>query len=240
MKVSTSRQSRKVTSPSKYLEVSFHHAPCSGRSLFRLAASSDSKRATTIASPALVTPAGAPSQPLAPGPMSSIHRSSWRRSPAASLHRPCITCTNIAAPSLALVSAPTLRRARSPSRGRGAKKESRADAHPPRPPEGPARSGGAADRGTPERRIRGGASPRSTQHPTEGADRGDDGGPRSEPAGRRVLLGQPLRHEPAGRVAARELRVHRCLRLRRRQVRLAGGWAPDRGTGIDHTAAGRV
>ena len=48
--------SSKVTSPSKRADVSSHHAPCSGRSLFLRADSSESNRASVIDVPSSVTP----------------------------------------------------------------------------------------------------------------------------------------------------------------------------------------
>ena len=71
--------------------MSAHHRPCSGRSLLRRAASSDSNRATMITRPSAVTPPVEPSQPTAPGASSSIHLSIAARSPASSDVLPWMT-----------------------------------------------------------------------------------------------------------------------------------------------------
>jgi hypothetical protein len=65
-----------VAPPSNSFSVSAHHWLCSGRSLLRRAASSDSKRTTVMNRPSSVAPPVEPSQPSAPGARSFIHRSS--------------------------------------------------------------------------------------------------------------------------------------------------------------------
>ena len=80
----TSLLSRKLGSPVNSREVSLHHRSCSGRSLLRRAASSDSKRASAMKRPSSVTPAVEPSQPLAPGASSWTQRSIAARTFAAS------------------------------------------------------------------------------------------------------------------------------------------------------------
>ena len=74
-----------------------HHAPCSGRSLLRRAASSDSNRARAISRPSSVTPVVLPSQPSAPGPRSATHLSICARTSAALETWPWITWTNMTA-----------------------------------------------------------------------------------------------------------------------------------------------
>jgi hypothetical protein len=56
-----------VAAPANSLEVWVHQASCSGRSLLRLAASSDSTRASTMNRPSSVTPTVEPSQPRCTG-----------------------------------------------------------------------------------------------------------------------------------------------------------------------------
>ena len=87
----TSLLSLKVASPVNSLAVSAHHRSCSGRSLLRRAASSDSKRASAMNRPSSVTPAVEPSQPLAPGASSRAHRSSAARACSGSDTCPWIT-----------------------------------------------------------------------------------------------------------------------------------------------------
>ena len=88
--------SRNVGSPANSFAVSAHHWSCSGRSLFRRASSSDSKRTTAMRAP-LVGHAGRGAEPAgAPGATSWDHPSIAARNAAASLTRPSITCTNIA------------------------------------------------------------------------------------------------------------------------------------------------
>src|SRR6266516_90627 len=96
--VVTSEESVNVTSPAKHLAVSAHHAPCSGRSLLRRAASSDSNRTTVMNVPSSVKPAVEPSQPIAPGRQSRIHRSIAARKPSSSATLPWMTWTNISPP----------------------------------------------------------------------------------------------------------------------------------------------
>ena len=80
----TSLLSRKLASPENSLEVSAHQRSCSGRSLLRRAASSDSNRARAMNRPSSVTPAVDPSHPIAPGASSAAHRSIAARTFAAS------------------------------------------------------------------------------------------------------------------------------------------------------------
>src|SRR6478735_2761442 len=90
----TSSQSWKDTSPSKSVDVSCHHAPCSGRLELRSAASLESNRTTPTNSPSSVTPYVPPSQPDAPGSSSSRHRSICRWRASASVHLPWMTWMN--------------------------------------------------------------------------------------------------------------------------------------------------
>src|SRR3954452_18609311 len=92
---STEVLSWKTVSPVKSATVCSHQAVCSGRSLFRWAASRDSNRAMARACPSAVTPAVVPSQPAAPGASSDSHCWSRARSWSASETRPWISCTNI-------------------------------------------------------------------------------------------------------------------------------------------------
>jgi len=73
----------------------------------------------------------------------------------------------------------------------------------------------------PEEEYRTEASARRDQHPPQAARRQHHDQPRPQPAGSRVLLGQPLRHEPTSRVPARNARLRARLRLHDRQSRLA-------------------
>src|SRR4029079_13188785 len=75
---------------------SSHQAPCSGRSLFALASSSEEKRASATRVPSSVTPDVEPSQPVAPGPSSDGHLSRTARTLPASETLPWNTWTNIA------------------------------------------------------------------------------------------------------------------------------------------------
>src|SRR5215212_11943324 len=92
---STSLLSEKLGSPSNSREVSDHQRSCSGRSLLRRAASSDSNRAAAMKRPSSVTPAVVPSQPSAPGASSSAQRSRAALTRAGSATRPLMTCTNM-------------------------------------------------------------------------------------------------------------------------------------------------
>src|SRR5215217_506910 len=92
---STSALSEKLGSPSNSREVSDHQRSCSGRSLLRRAASSDSNRAAAMKRPSSVTPAVVPSQPSAPGASSSAQRSRAALTRAGSATRPLMTCTNM-------------------------------------------------------------------------------------------------------------------------------------------------
>lgn len=56
--------------------------------------------------------------------------------------------------------------------------------------------------------------------PMRRAGDGSAESPRHRAPGHRVLLGLGVRHEPTGRLAARELGVHRGIRLRRGQAGL--------------------
>lgn len=75
MSRSTSVLLRKVTSPANSLDVCAHQSSCSGRSLLRCAASSESNRTTAMSRPSSVTPPVDPSHPRAPGEISCAHRS---------------------------------------------------------------------------------------------------------------------------------------------------------------------
>ena len=95
MSTSTSVLLRKIASPSNSFAVSAHHAPCSGRSLLAMAASSDSKRATPMNLPSSVTPPVEPSQPAAPGDSSAFHRSNASTSAFGCEVLPWMTWTNM-------------------------------------------------------------------------------------------------------------------------------------------------
>ncbi len=84
-----------VGSSTKYDAIFSHHAPCSGRSLFCCAASSDSNRTSAMRVPSSVTPPVLPSHPIAPGATSETHLSRCARTCAASETFPWITCTNM-------------------------------------------------------------------------------------------------------------------------------------------------